>query len=371
VKAGCVTATNTPPLGKAEVLLSRGDISIPTNHKICCLQVRKHYLHLNMLKRLLLALGICLCFGLKAQNLIQNCSFEEYNTCPMSQGGFPVNYLKHWYSPSKNTPDYFNTCSTDILCSVPDNYFGWQYPQDGNGYAGGGFYVSNSGQREYLTNHLLSPLQKNSVYCLSFYICSVDNDSYRAYIDKIGINFSNDSIWYNTFLNIPLPAQLETEEGYFYTDSINWQKVSLTYTATGGERYMTVGNFRDNANSDTILLGIPNGEIAYYYVDNFSLYECFEAQPIKPFIKLVTENKLSIYPNPSVNTATLQYEFLPSVLNPVIELFDNPGRVVYKSELNSVGTLEITTYSLSSGIYQLRVIDGKQIIWNTKLAVQH
>ncbi len=257
-----------------------------------------------------------------SQNLIQNGSFEEYYYCPEIIGDFSP---KYWYSPTNNTPDYFNSCSTDNTCSVPINFYGFQYPQDGNAYAGAvtsfpsDIFFTN---RDYITNILKSALKTDTIYCLGFYINTPERDSTGVLYDNIGIYFSADSFTYEIYDTLPYIAQLETPDGIFYTDTINWIKVEFQYKALGGEKYMTIGNFKSNANTDTISFG--NSKINYYYYDNFSLIECSPPPPPKD-IKIPNV----FTPNLDGANEVFKIENLPE--NSGITIYSRWGNIVYSN----------------------------------------
>ncbi|UPT67636.1 MAG: hypothetical protein M0D57_02910 [Sphingobacteriales bacterium JAD_PAG50586_3] len=103
-----------------------------------------------------------------AQNLIQNGGFEEYDYCPVNLGEIPI---KYWYSPTLNTPDYFHSCVSNNDNDVPNNNFGWQFAQQGEGYVGEMTTYPWDNQftnRDYLTNRLSGILKEDSTYCLTF-----------------------------------------------------------------------------------------------------------------------------------------------------------------------------------------------------------
>ncbi len=59
----------------------------------------------------------------------------------------------------------------------------------------------------------------------------------------------------------------------FLRDSVNWGPISRVYTATGGERFLTLGNFHNDATTDTSRMnpGIYNN--SYYFIDDVSVVE--------------------------------------------------------------------------------------------------
>lgn len=103
---------------------------------------------------MLLVAKVPLCAG--AQNLVPNGSFEEYTQCPPTNGY--IEYATGWVN-YRQSPDFYHTCNTGVLAGVPLNSCGYQYPSQGQGYAGVITYdASNQLVREFLGIELQSPL---------------------------------------------------------------------------------------------------------------------------------------------------------------------------------------------------------------------
>src|SRR4051812_47820103 len=117
-----------------------------------------------MKKILLLFSSLLFCCIVEAQNLVPNYSFEDTTTCPNNLD--EVNRAVGW-SAFRQSPDYFNTCSSSQFVSVPNTNFGYQYPRTGNGFMGLHCYHV----RENIGVQLISPL---TIGCkvLWFYVCS-------------------------------------------------------------------------------------------------------------------------------------------------------------------------------------------------------
>ncbi len=84
-----------------------------------------------------LIMGLVLTYSLKAQgqgNLVPNAGFEDYTQCPDNWD--QLNRVKDWFNVNGQTPDYWNSCDTSDLASVPYNKAGFQYAATGNAYAG-------------------------------------------------------------------------------------------------------------------------------------------------------------------------------------------------------------------------------------------
>jgi hypothetical protein len=158
---------------------------------------------------ILLFLGFAL--SSSGQNLITNSSFEEpENPCP-TVINFPIVNVTGWYTPSWNTPDLYAACAPPFEGGLPQTNKGFQYAKEGTKIAGGVFYPLN---RDFLTNKLISQLEKGKTYCVKFYINLSDADPLP--IDRIGVYFSADSIYYNTYFELPVNPHYETPLGEFF-----------------------------------------------------------------------------------------------------------------------------------------------------------
>jgi len=300
----------------------------------------------------------------KGQNLIFNGGFE--NPLPPSTCSYAL-YDNHtipgWYTPSFGTPDIYCYCNpppTNGGMSIPYTR-GYQYSHSGIAMSGGVIYPG----LEYLTTHLISPLDSNQTYCLEFYI-NKGNDLGQLIlsIDRIGIYFSKDSIHYSALEILPYAPQIETSDGVFYEDTLGWTKVQLQYLAQGGEKYMTIGNFYPDSLTHT---NPPNPDIiygAYYFFDDFSLVECKgNAIEENPALKAI-----NIYPNPASNLFNIQYNF--TIVNTVFELYSIDGKKLDSVQLQGQsGLYTYSTDNLADGVYLYSVKGSNGIIASGKLVL--
>jgi hypothetical protein len=207
-------------------------------------------------------------------DLVPNGDLESYSSCPATYS--QITLATPWFQPTQGTPDYFNTCApASSGVSVPNNFIGSATPHSGNGYAGFFAYGANPGGssvREYMEVPLASPLVAGQTYQVSFYVSLAD--CYYA-IDNLGAYFSvgkvqNPLIWDT----LPLVPQVRNTPGVFLNSIGSWTLVSGTFTAAGGESYLTIGNFSDDANTLSTLSGLPElGSVfgSYYYIDDISV----------------------------------------------------------------------------------------------------
>lgn len=210
-------------------------------------------------------------------NLILNSSFELYDTCPNYQAGIFLYYCNYWNAPNFGSSDYFNKCSL-IDFSVPFNFYGgFHLPKYGFAYSGI-YLIANSGStisREYIQGALQDTLISGNTYIVRFYVALVDG-SYCT--DNIGAYFS-DTVLHSTtnFSYIDVVPQFQNPAGNWITNTDKWQKIEGVFTASGGEKYISIGNFDppsavhyDNCFSSPLPI---SSAVTYIFIDDVSVID--------------------------------------------------------------------------------------------------
>lgn len=227
-------------------------------------------------------LGIISFGEVMTQNLVPNPGFELHDSCPMY--GAQLSLSSGWYAPTTGTSDYLNACCTNIIMGIPYNFFGYQPARSGTGYAG--FYPSyDYYYREYLSIKLLDTLHAGT-YTVSFYVSLADWSG--AAINNIGCYFSSDSIYSNNYYKLNYSPQFENPQ--IIADTANWTLISGQFEAAGGEQYLTIGNFKDSADIDELLLNAAIGHICYYYIDDVSVTSYVSTEPSLSIPNVFTPN---------------------------------------------------------------------------------
>jgi len=204
----------------------------------------------------LLFIGLERC---EAQNLVPNPSFEQYDVCPQTigfqPGGKPLHWEKWLWSP-----EYFNSCAgvlndVDTVLDVPLNGFGFQYAFDGEGYVGTATYQDN--YREYIGCELLTPLVVGEKYHLSFRANVATGGNYwnpKLASNILGLLFTMASNVWSGLSGPAFPfrnyAHLRSEP--ILADTVVWVEVSGNFMADSAYRYLAIGNFFEDALTDTM-----------------------------------------------------------------------------------------------------------------------
>lgn len=205
---------------------------------------------------------------LLAQNLVPNNSFETYTMCPTTWA--QVNYAIPWSNPLTNSADYFNACSSSSY-SVPKAGSGYQYAKSGNAFVGLFSYNGiGFNYREYVQTQLATTLTVSNYYLIKFYCSSMGMLTYAT--NNISLNFSNASINNTGTGNVlNLTPHIYKFNNPIIQDSTNWVEIMGLYKSIGNEAFITIGNFKDDTNTDTLNLGNVNYKGAYYYIDDVSV----------------------------------------------------------------------------------------------------
>jgi gliding motility-associated-like protein len=94
----------------------------------------------------------------------------------------------------------------------------------------------------------------------------------------LGCYISDSAFFDSTYLNITRIPQFQTSTAVYYADTADWIKIHGIYKAKGGEEFITLGNFKDDATTQTQVVAtstvLPIGaQLSYYYIDDVSIFE--------------------------------------------------------------------------------------------------
>lgn len=310
-----------------------------------------------------LAPGYCF-----SQNLVPNPSFEIFTSCPTSIGG--VNLLYNWHNPTLTTPDLFSKCAPNTNLQVPSNYAGYEDARTDSSYIGIVLLKSDTTlYREYISVQLLDTLDADSIYCISFFVSCPD--SIFFYTDNISVHFSMNQINQGNINYLNLTSHFKNQELNYFDRKDGWMNISGHYVASGGESYITIGNFDHNLNTNSYG---DNSFNAFVYLDDVSLIKCSPSDTIEPPDTTsppeppVTTLSVSINPNPFSEYFIVETELLDGMTGS-IELFDAVGRKVDEITL-SEGRSQTSHYpaNWASGIYSWRLlVNGDPSVFGGKL----
>lgn len=242
-----------------------------------------------------------------SQNLVPNPSFETLVSCPVNNDN--INNCANWMNFG-NSPDYYNGCASGGM-GVPNAGAGYQFARSGVGMAGiVTWYDPNAlaNYREFIGAQLTTTLQIGVKYYFSFFInWSGYLYGWKQYAaNKIGLRLS--TVASSSTNPCPLNNFAHLKTTVIYQDTVNWFKVTGSFLSDSNYKYVEIGNFFNDANTDTLSYsGAVFGAMsAYYYIDdvcvtNDSTYNAawtgfrdFESKSIIAFFPNPVDNYLSL-----------------------------------------------------------------------------
>ncbi|MCD6065815.1 MAG: OmpA family lipoprotein [Bacteroidetes bacterium] len=226
-----------------------------------------------------------------SQNLVANAGMDA--KC-IKNGYGQIDKTETWSNANGGTVDIFDkekSRTYPYQNGIPHNYMGYQpLAQIGQNYAGIiAYYDDGANNREdsalvqklgikdgykkyteYLQGSFNEPLVAGKVYQVSFKVSLADKSG-RA-VSCLGALITNEKVDQksNTFL---------TQEPQFIShrviaDTANWVTLYGAYIANGGEKYITIGCFKDENNFTVQNVVAPNendSRKAYYYVSDVAI----------------------------------------------------------------------------------------------------
>ncbi len=225
-----------------------------------------------------------------SQNLVVNPSLDGFITCP-GFGQFSSTYIISWDKPSIGSSDYYHFNCAGIQPAV-------QAPHSGEGYAGIICYNFGTEYREYITGTFSTPLTAGVLYDVEFWVSL--HDGYIQAIEEVDAYISNTSPGpFANALHINVVPQIQNVSGAL-NDTANWKRVNGQYLATGGEQFITIGNFNDDAGTTITQPGSTGSFGAYYFIDDVSVKADsttsipYYVETLQPVITIVGGNQIAI-----------------------------------------------------------------------------
>lgn len=211
-------------------------------------------------------------------NLVPNYSFEDSVICPSTTNSNPLPNPWQLAKIGSNINYFAHSCSSNSSYGVPLNSGGFQYAKTGLGYAGNESYIAffHNG-RSYLQTLLIDSLKLGYTYYGEFWV-SLGNQS-RYATNNIGMLLTDTAIKVNSVDYplgiglIPANPQVYNYSNPIIKDTLNWVKISGVFVAQGGESFVTIGNFKDDDNTEVEQIHnlVGSSRKAGYFIDDVKL----------------------------------------------------------------------------------------------------
>ena len=216
-------------------------------------------------------------------NYALNGGFEQYSACPTHSDH--IRFANYWQPIDTAilrplcAPDFCHTCAgANVDIGIPHANTYTHYPHTGSGMMQNIFYLNNSSisgyERNYTQGKLRTHLIVGNNYCVTFYVTLAQASVYAvngigAYLDDGTRDAGQESMGCSSPQTSFLP-QVFTNT--VINDTMNWVKIQGSFAANGSERFITIGNFFSDANTDTFLrkpASINNSSV--YLIDDVSV----------------------------------------------------------------------------------------------------
>ncbi len=227
-----------------------------------------------------------------SQNLVPNGSFDRCKKCPGDTTGLFI-YVQDWlgmfqpniqnfYPNPVRTIEYFHKCGKGVSSIDSSDFLGQQSPRTGAGMAGLIFNEWNFGlhfYREWITVLLKDTLEKDSSYCVSFYVRKTNTYTtdfwmkWNMSTNTFSATFTPDTLIGKFPVSQWWPSPQVVYNDTLIRDTARWFRISGSFKAKGNEAYMTIG------------AGLPDDQISvepdsiwwnlvYYLVDDVATWKC-------------------------------------------------------------------------------------------------
>lgn len=297
----------------------------------------------------------------EAQNLVPNNSFEEYDSCRVvNDVYYPETGPLGWFSAS-GTPDHFLSCLPyGSFNGAPLNIGAFQYPKDGECYAGVITYHQNVQVREFFMVELSEPLVPGNTYYTSFYA----NAAWGGYevhpqhwvaTSHIGMLFTMHSRQWEYNDPVPAPGNFaHVVHPWIIADTVGWTLVSGSFVADSAYRYVMIGNHFGDAMTDTLHIGhsIQYAK-AMTLIDDVCVSASPDGCPLALGVAESTLDGVTLYPNPATSYVTVHG--LPGGVKAMIH--DALGRSVWAGS-TTPGAWRLDVGAWARGSYVMRLVQG-------------
>lgn len=207
-------------------------------------------------------------------NIVGNFSFETIEGKLKRFGDIEV--AVGWLSPTAAKADLYSKSAKKQELGVPRNIYGLCKPMDGDHIAGINMYSYNGKHpRSYLMTKLLSGMEAGQKYCIKFNVSLSDYSKYA--VNNIGVFFSRKKLNIDEEVTITQKDYWTNTVNKIFDEQYTWQPVCNEYVATGDEKFMIIGNFAPDEETETKKMKRPKGfsnpqnTQAYYFIENISI----------------------------------------------------------------------------------------------------
>ncbi|MBL7950821.1 MAG: T9SS type A sorting domain-containing protein [Flavobacteriales bacterium] len=243
------------------------------------------------------------------------------------------------------------------------NFFTFQEPFDGASCIGLFSYHRNGveEQREWAMVELLEPLVVGQTYYASFYANAAfgGNAQYPQIwlaTNNIGMLFTTQSRqwhWGDAYPSAPNTSHIRRTT--ILSDTVGWNLVSGSFVADSAYRYVMLGNFFNNAQTDTLHFAAPNS-VFPWYPRSYTLIDkvCVTSNPdgcdLGQGVAILPGAGVVVYPNPATDQL-----YIRTAQGYQGSVFDAVGRRLW-SDTIATDEVALEVGQWARGAYTLRLV---------------
>lgn len=175
-------------------------------------------------------------------------------------------------APGNPSPDYYHRLGTGTFGNAPNTWQGQVSPHSGDAMFGAISWTSG-GRREYLSNEMSCAMIVGETYEVSFWVHSSNNPSGYMYT-QVGANLSVGQMFQTSDNAFNITPTFEASTPVQVT---GWIRLTFTFVADQPYTHITLGNFRNNANTTAIPGPNGSGTHGYYFYDDVNIRQITNA----------------------------------------------------------------------------------------------
>jgi outer membrane protein OmpA-like peptidoglycan-associated protein len=210
-------------------------------------------------------------------NLVPNSSFENSNLKKLKGYGQLEEFSENWFAGTESLLDLFAEGMKSEKVNIPNNLYGKQDASEGVCYAGLRAYSKDTRMfRNYYEVELMTALEKNQMYCVSFDISLSDLSRYA--VNGIGAVLSDRKVEQGNQGIIVRDMDVKHHGNKVMSLYDGWETICGTTIGTGEEEYLMIGGFEKDGDMTVEKIKRPSGisgaqlNHAYYYLDNVKVF---------------------------------------------------------------------------------------------------
>lgn len=209
-------------------------------------------------------------------NLVPNYSFETLSKKIKELGAIHV--AEPWKSATLAPADVYSAKCKKGPAVAGRNHIGEEDALTGGNYAGFRAYsYKDKTPRSYVYVELKEPLKAGKTYCVTFNVSFADLSKYA--VNNLGAYLSEEPLTAKNTGILEAKAHVMQRTNRIFEKQFYWEAICGTFKAKGGEKYLTIGNFRPTVDTKYKKVKKPRGFTSpqvydgYYYLDDVFVKE--------------------------------------------------------------------------------------------------